>query len=99
MATNSQLFINWSDPSKVSTKYGNRWVRWWVIPQEYLEGFFVFWNKSKVKLKTQGYSISKNKLGKWTLNEWQMYKSEFKEDFGKENKSKVDLSQIDSRHQ
>jgi len=94
MGTNSQLFINWSEPTKVNTKYGSRWLRWWVIPQEYLEGFFVFWNKNKIKLKTQGYAIAKNKIGKWSLQEWQMYKSEFKEDFGRDNKPKIDASQI-----
>ena len=94
MGTNTQLFINWSEPTKVDTKYGSRWLRWWVIPQEYLEGFFVFWNKNKIKLKTQGYGIAKNRLGKWSLQEWQMYKSEFKEDFGQDNKPKVDAAQI-----
>lgn len=94
MATNSQLFINWSEPAKVNTKYGNRWLRWWVVPQDYLEGFFVFWNKNKLKLKLQGYGITKNKLGKWTLQEWQMYRGDFKDDFGRENKPRIDASEI-----
>lgn len=85
MGDNSKLFINWSEPSKVYTKYGPKWVRWWIIPKDYLEGFFVFWNNSKVKLKAQGYSIAKNKLGEWTLNEWQTYKADFRTDFGKDN--------------
>lgn len=88
MGINSKLFISWSEPSKVVTKYGNKWVRWWIIPEEYIEGFFVFWNQNKVKLKAQGYSISKNKLGKWTLNEWQTYKADFRENFGKDNPEK-----------
>jgi superfamily II DNA or RNA helicase len=86
MPDDSKLFINWSEPSKVSTKYGPKWVRWWVIPKDYLEGFFVFWNNNKIKLKAQGYSISKNKIGQWTLNEWQTYQTDFRKDFGKDNK-------------
>lgn len=86
MGGESNLFINWSEPTKVETKYGSRWMRYWVIPKEYLEGFFVFWNNSKIKLKTQGYSIGKNKLFQWTLYEWQTYKADFREDFGKDNK-------------
>ncbi len=85
MGEDSKVLINWSEPSKVYTKYGPKWVRWWIIPKDYLEGFFVFWNNSKVKLKAQGYSIAKNKLGEWTLNEWQAYKSDFRKDFGKDN--------------
>jgi superfamily II DNA or RNA helicase len=61
-------------------------MRYWVIPKDYLEGFFVFWNNSKIKLKAQGYSIGKNKLGQWTLNEWQTNKSDFRSDFGRDNK-------------
>lgn len=86
MGDSSKLFINWSEPSKVNTKYGPKWMRYWVIPIEYLEGFFVFWNGGKVKLKAQGYSIGKNKLGQWSLYEWQAYKADFREDFGKDNK-------------
>jgi superfamily II DNA or RNA helicase len=86
MGGDSKLFINWSETNKVQTKYGSKWMRYWVIPKDYLEGFFVFWNNSKIKLKAQGYSISKNKLGQWTLNEWQTNKADFREDFGKDNK-------------
>lgn len=85
MGENSKLLINWSEPSKVYTKYGPKWVRWWIIPKDFLEGFFVFWNNSKLKLKAHGYSIAKNKLGQWTLNEWQTYKNDFRKDFGKDN--------------
>jgi superfamily II DNA or RNA helicase len=88
MGGSSKLFIEWSDPIKLDTKYGQKWMRWWIIPKDYLEGFFIFWNSSKEKLKAQGYSISKNKSGQWTLNEWQTYKSDFKEEFAKENKAK-----------
>ncbi len=91
MSEKSNILINWSEPSKVTTKYGTKWVRWWVIPKEYLEGFFVFWNSKKIKLRLQGYSIAKNRLGKWTLNEWQTYKADFREEFGKDNK-KVELT-------
>ena len=79
------LSIVWSEPTKVQTKVGSKWVRWWIIPQDWLEGFFIFWGKSKDKLRPMGYSVSKNKLGKWCLNEWSERKGEFKESFGKEN--------------
>jgi hypothetical protein len=69
-------------------------LRWWVIPQDYLEGFFVFWNKNKLKLKLQGYGITKNKIGKWSLQEWQLHRGDFKDDFGRENKPKIDASEI-----
>ena len=92
MGTDKKLFINWSEPNKTYTKYGQKWVRWWVIPQDYLEGFFVFWNNNKVKLKAQGYSIGKNKLNQWALYEWQTYKSDFRQDFGQDNPAKkVDI--------
>ncbi len=86
MGNDLQVAIQWSEPQKIQTKFGkSKWVRWWVIPQDWLEGFFIFWNKSKDKLKPMGYSISKNKLGKWTLNEWQERKGDFREKFGKDN--------------
>ena len=94
MGDGSKLFIKWSQPIRLETKYGQKWMRWWVIPKDYLEGFFIFWNSSKEKLKAQGYSIGKNKNGEWTLNEWQTYKSDFKEEFAKENKVKpLDIQQ------
>jgi superfamily II DNA or RNA helicase len=79
------LSIQWSEPLKVETRAGGKWVRWWIIPQDWLEGFFIFWGKNKDKLRPLGYSVSKNKLGKWTLNEWSARKGEFKEQFGKPN--------------
>jgi superfamily II DNA or RNA helicase len=95
MSDKSKLLINWSVPTKVATKYGSKWVRWWVIPRDYLEGFFVFWKSSSTSLKAQGYSISKNKLGQWTLNEWQTTKSDFRVDFARDNvESKADELKI-----
>ena len=79
------LSIVWSEPTKVQTRVGSKWVRWWIIPQDWLEGFFIFWGKNKDKFRPMGYSVSKNKLGKWTLNEWAERKGDFKEKFGKEN--------------
>ena len=96
MGEDSKLFINWSEPTKVQTKYGPKWMRYWIIPKDYLEGFFVFWNNSKIKLKSQGYSISKNKLGQWTINEWQTYKAEFRSDFGRDNQAKPLIIQKES---
>jgi superfamily II DNA or RNA helicase len=79
------LSIVWSEPTKVQTRVGSKWVRWWIIPQDWLEGFFIFWGKQKDKLRPMGYSVSKNKLGKWCLNEWSERKGEFRESFGKDN--------------
>ena len=85
MAGDLHVFIKWSEPAKVSTKYGARWVRSWVIPKDWLQGFFIFWNGDKDKLRAQGYSIGKNKLGAWTLSEWQLNKKDLREKFGKDN--------------
>ena len=54
LGESSKLFIEWSQPIKLETKYGQKWMRWWGIPRDYLEGFFIFWNNSKEKLKAQG---------------------------------------------
>jgi superfamily II DNA or RNA helicase len=89
------IAIQWAEPIKVNTKYGTKWVRSWVIPIEFLEGFFVFWNKQKLVLRAKGYSIGKNTQGRWALNEWQIRKGDFKESFGKENpKVKVSVEDI-----
>jgi superfamily II DNA or RNA helicase len=85
MAGDLHVFIKWSEPAKVPTKYGTRWVRSWVIPKDWLQGFFIFWNGEKDKLRAQGYSIGKNKLGVWTLSEWQLNKKDLREKFGKDN--------------
>ena len=85
MAGDLHVFIKWSEPTKVTTKYGARWVRSWLIPKDWLQGFFIFWNGEKDKLRAQGYSIGKNKLGAWTLSEWQLNKKDLREKFGKDN--------------
>lgn len=84
----SGLNIKWSEPTKTKTKYGHSWVRSWIIPHEYLEGFFIFWNKQKDVLRTKGYSISKNDRGRWCLNEWQISKKDFRVEFNKDNEKK-----------
>lgn len=85
MANDLHVSIQWSDPVKIQTKYGQRWVRSWVIPKEWLEGFFIFWNDQKTKLRAQGYSVGKNRLGEWTMSEWQMRKGDFRIKFGTDN--------------
>jgi hypothetical protein len=82
------LNVKWSEPVKTKTKYGHSWVRSWVIPHEYLEGFFLFWKKQRDVLRTKGYSISKNKNGRWCLNEWQISKKDFRNTFGQDNEKK-----------
>lgn len=91
------IVITWSDPRKVQTKYGSRWTRNWVIPHELLEGFFLFWGKQKVALRSKGYSISKNERGRWCLNEWQSRKNDFKQKFGEENKPTIDFKDIPTK--
>jgi superfamily II DNA or RNA helicase len=85
MAGDLHVFIKWSEPIRVSTKYGPRWVRSWTIPKEWLEGFFIFWEEQKNKLRAQGYSVGKNKLGVWALSEWQLHKKDLRDKFGKDN--------------
>ena len=89
MGVGLQDVLVWTEPAHILTKYGKRWVRSWVIPQDFLEGFFIFWEKNKLKLKLQGYSIGKNNRGRWCLFEWQIRKGEFREMFGQDNQ-KVD---------
>jgi superfamily II DNA or RNA helicase len=85
MGIGLQDVLVWTEPTRILTKYGKRWVRSWPIPQDFLEGFFIFWEKNKPKLKSQGYSIGKNKLGRWCLFEWQVRKGDFRNSFGKDN--------------
>lgn len=88
MSNDLHIAIKWSEPAKVVTKYGPRWVRSWVIPEAWLEGFFVFWNKNKGLLKLKGYAIGKDKMGRWALSEWQLRKGDLRENFGKDNPEK-----------
>lgn len=93
MSNAPQITIKWSEPQKVKTKYGLRWLRSWTIPDNLLEGFFLFWNAKKEVLKPKGYTLGKNRLDKWTLNEWQVNRHDFKLVFGKENVA-VDYTDI-----
>lgn len=86
MGVGLQDVLVWTEPAHILTKYGKRWVRSWVIPQDFLEGFFIFWDKNKLKLKLQGYSIGKNNRGRWCLFEWQVRKGDFRQTFGQDNK-------------
>lgn len=88
MSGDLNIAIKWSEPAKVVTKYGPRWVRSWVIPEIWVEGFFVFWNKNKGLLKLKGYGIGKDRMGRWTMSEWQLHKADLRESFGKDNVEK-----------
>lgn len=77
--------LQWSESKKIDTKIGWRWVRSWQIPQAYLEGFTVFWERNKKILRAQGYSFSKNPIGQWMVSEWQAKKGDFRVNFGKDN--------------
>jgi superfamily II DNA or RNA helicase len=82
MPDSPKIQIDWSKPIRVRTSTGAGWVRWWVIPPEYLQGFFAFWKKNNIRLKFQGYTLGKNKLGNWTLSEWKEIKEKFNEKLG-----------------
>jgi len=94
MGNDLHVAIQWSEPQKVVTKFGQRWVRWWTIPEDWLDGFFIFWNTNKATLKPLGYAIAKNKIGKWVLNEWVTRKPDFKEKFGKANPTVITKAAI-----
>jgi superfamily II DNA or RNA helicase len=95
MGNDPQVNIEWNDPQKIVTKRGkSKWVRYWVIPVDWLSGFFLFWEKNKDRLRPLGYTISKNKLGKWTLSEWQDRKGDFNTKFGTANPPAVTKDDI-----
>ncbi len=60
------MIIKWCSPYKVPQGYQRRWS----IPNNYVDGFFLFWNKNKFSLLTDGFVLSKTKTGNnWYLTE------------------------------
>ena len=63
--------LTWSKPSKVLTKYGNRWKKQCLLDPEFASGFWAFWKSNSDYMKKQGYSVSKNKDTKdWFITHW-----------------------------
>ena len=71
--------IKWSNPYKmVDDKDGiEKWRRHWIIPPEHRSSFFNFWNRSKFKLWTEGFSITKQDTD-WVLLETELCIENFK---------------------
>ena len=85
------LNIQWGTPFSVKEGFTTKWKREWCIPEDKLNGFFIFWRKNKFKLIADGFSISKSEsTGKWYLLETQDDESLFKS-FGSQ-KPKVELN-------
>jgi len=83
----TNLDIKWEEPFKISTPDGEKWKREWFIPINYRNGFFVFWNKAKFNLRSEGFSVIK-KDDNWYLIETKNSKNDFKNFFKKENEEK-----------
>lgn len=62
--------ITWSSPYKVHQGSTIKWKREWAIPNDMVNGFFVFWKQNRFKMLADGFNVSKSKLnGKWFLIE------------------------------
>ena len=83
------LDIQWGTPYKIASGPLVKWRREWLIKTEYLNDFFIFWNKNIYVMLADGFSITKSKsTNEWFLLETKPSKSEFKK-FGKPKKSKT----------
>ena len=80
--------IKWSAPYEVRDSGKLCWRRKWEIPSSLMEGFLVFWNKKKIHMIVDGYSIEKSPSGKSTLIQTKNRQSEFGE--GGRRKKSVD---------
>lgn len=70
--------IKWSDPYQVEDRDGVlKWRRHWLIPVEHRAAFFNFWNRSKYKLWSDGFSVTKID-DNWSLLETKMCVENFK---------------------
>lgn len=61
--------FTWSSPQQYLTGNSKKWRREYIIPPEMMDGFFNFWRKNKFALLSQGFSVGKNKSGKWVFYE------------------------------
>jgi hypothetical protein len=61
--------FKWSSPQQVSIGNSKKWRREYLISPEVMDGFFNFWRKNKFALLSQGFSVGKNKSGKWVFYE------------------------------
>jgi superfamily II DNA or RNA helicase len=72
--------VNFSAPIRIDTKYGSKYMRKWIIPDDKIisSGFWEFWKNNKTKMLAKGFSIyNDKKTGKWELQEWHENLDEF----------------------
>lgn len=73
------LDILWSPPYKVYEGASYQWRREWCIPNECVNGFFIFWKKHKFSMLADGFTVTKNKAdNKWYLFETKDVIGQFK---------------------
>jgi len=90
------LNIIWSEPKKYSTSAGFKWSRYWVLPddKDIVKSFWTFYQSKKIVLRLQGFSVKKNKEGKWVFEQIVSHPKEFKGSVDK-TESPIDYSKID----
>jgi len=73
--------VEFSEPTKIPTRFGHKYMRKWVLPDDKTiqKGFWSFWKTNKTKMMGRGFSVFKNKNGKWELQEWKTQLSDFPE--------------------
>lgn len=62
------LDIKWSDPIQIEKNGEVTFVREWVIPSQYLNQFFMYWQSNKLSLKDKGFGVTKRD-GNWVLTQ------------------------------
>ncbi len=62
------LDIRWSDPIQVEKNGEVTFVREWVIPSQYLNQFFTYWQSNKLSLKDKGFGVTKRD-NNWVLTQ------------------------------
>jgi SNF2 family DNA or RNA helicase len=71
------LDVKWSDPYEIESKSGiPLWTRYWLIPVNYRNEFFVYWKGNSFKLKDKGYGVKKVD-NDWFLTETHTTKDSF----------------------
>ena len=63
------LDIRWSEPYQTKIGFASKWQRRWIVPKNMVGGFFQFWKKNKFKLLNDGFTVSKDSQGRWSLYE------------------------------
>jgi len=63
------LGSNWSPLTRIKSGGVFFDKRELIIPDSYIGAFFRYWGYNKLKLKSEGYSITKSKSGEWVLSQ------------------------------